>query len=153
MRARRIAVQRGHGRKRLQRLVDLGLLVAVAAGFALALRSPLLDVGEIQVTGAEHTDPAAVRAALGVKTGEPLMDVDLHAAGTAVAALPWVKAVELHRGVDGVVTVEISERTPVAVAGPAGHEVVVDGDGVVLGPARAVKGSLTTLVRLGDVEP
>ena len=53
--ARRIEVQRGVGRRRLQRLVDVGLVLAVAAGFALALRSPLLDVDAVRVAGAERT--------------------------------------------------------------------------------------------------
>ena len=46
IRARRIEVQRDVGRRRLRRLVDLGLVLAVAAAFAVALRSPLLDVEE-----------------------------------------------------------------------------------------------------------
>ena len=51
IRARRIEVQRGMGRRRLQRLVDVGLVLAVAAGFAVALRSPLLDVDAVRVAG------------------------------------------------------------------------------------------------------
>jgi len=153
MRARRIAVLRGHGQRRLQRVIDLGLLLAVAAGFAISLRSPLLDVGEIQVSGTEHADPDAVRAALGVAVGDPLMDVDLGAAGKAVAALPWVQAVELHRGIDGTVQVQVTERQPVAIAGEAGEEVLIDADGVVLGPADTAPAALATLVRLDDVVP
>src|SRR4051812_39815589 len=86
IRARRIEVQRDAGRRRLRRLVDVGLVLAVAAGFALALRSPLLDVGAVEVAGAHHTAPAAITQAAGIAAGDQLMDVDLHAAGLRVEA-------------------------------------------------------------------
>jgi cell division protein FtsQ len=151
MRARRIAVQRDHGHRRLQRLIELGLVLAVAAGFLLALRSPLLDVGEVRVSGSTHTDPAVIRTALGVRPGEPLMDVDLSEAGRAVAALPWIRTVELHRGLDGVVAVQVTERTPIAVAGAAGQEVLVDAEGNVIAAATDDPKALTTLARLEGI--
>ena len=127
--ARRIEVQRGVGRRRLQRLVDVGLVLAVAAGFAIALRSPLLDVDAVRVAGAEHTPTAVVLEQAGIPQGEQLMDVDLRAAGERVAELPWVDEVHLHRGIDGTVDVTITERTPVAMVGEGDAAVLVDGEG------------------------
>ncbi len=127
--ARRIEVQRGVGRRRLQRLVDVGLVLAVAAGFAIALRSPLLDVDAVRVAGAEHTPTAVVVEQAGIPQGEQLMDVDLRAAGERVAELPWVDEVHLHRGIDGTVDVNITERTPVAMVGEGEAAVLVDGEG------------------------
>ena len=135
IRARRIAVQRGLGRKRLQRLVDVGLLLAVAVGFFVALQTPLLDVNAIEVSGNEHTSRDDVVAAAGIATGDQLIDLDLHAAGEAVAALPWVQEAQLHRGIDGAVTVQITERVPVAVVGEGENALLVDADGRALGPA------------------
>ena len=61
--ARRIEVQRGVGRRRLQRLVDVGLVLAVAAGFAIALRSPLLDVDAVRGRrGRAHAHRGGARA-------------------------------------------------------------------------------------------
>jgi cell division protein FtsQ len=132
LRARRIEVQRDVGRRRLQRLVDVGLLAVVAAGFAVALRSPLLDVDAVEVQGAERTGAATVMEQAGLATGDQLMDVDLRAAGERVAALPWVDEVQLHRGLDGTVSVAVTERIPVALVGTGDGAVLVDAEGRAL---------------------
>src|SRR5687768_13579218 len=114
-RARRIAVQRGMGRRRLQRLADGGAVLAVALGFLVALRTPLLDVDAVRVTGNQRTPAEAVIAASGITPGDQLIDLDLATAGQGVTDLPWVSQARLHRGIDGSVSVEVIERTPVAV--------------------------------------
>lgn len=133
IRARRIEVRRHAGRRRLRRLVDLGLVVVVAACFVGALWTPLLDVDAVRVTGAARTGSAEVADAAGVRRGDPLVGVDLALVGQRVAALPWVAEVQLHRGLDGLVVITVTERTPVAVLGGA-TPVLVDVDGRVLGP-------------------
>lgn len=156
MRARRIAVQRGIGRKRLQRLVDVGLLVAVALGFLVALRSPLLDVDRLEVRGNERTSTEEIVAAAGIARGDQLVDVDLRAAGAAVTALPWVAEAHLHRGLDGAIDVEVTERTPIAVLGDGAHAVLVDAEGRALAPAAddpALAASLVGIDGVGALEP
>lgn len=134
IRARRIEVRRHQGRRRLARLIEAGLVLLVGAAFAGALHTPLLDVDEVSVVGIRHLSADEVTSAAGVEPGTPLVAVDLRAAGERVAALPWVARVELHRGIDGVVTLAVTEREPVAaVAGPEGP-VAVDREGRVLGP-------------------
>ena len=148
IRARRIQVQRGMGRRRLQRLVDLGLVLAVAAGFAVALRSPLLDVDEIVVRGAAHTSPADAIEQSGVAPGDQLIDVDLRAMGERVALLPWVKQVIVHRGLDGRLELELTERTAVAVVGEGSGAVLVDDEGRVLARAEDEPDLAVALVRV-----
>lgn len=156
IRARRIEVQRVAGRRRLRRLVDLGLLLAVAAGFAVALRSPLLDVEAVTVSGAARTGAAAVVEAAGIDTGDQLMDVRLGDSGARVAALPWVLEVRLHRRLGGRVEIAVTERTPAAVLGEGTAAVVVDPTGRVLAPAVDVADA-ARLVRVvgitGDLVP
>jgi cell division protein FtsQ len=152
IRARRIEVQRGVGRRRLQRLVDVGLVLAVAAGFAVALRSPLLDVDAVSVTGAEHTPADVVLEQAGIATGDQLMDVDLRAAGERVAELPWVDEVHLHRGLDGTVEVAITERTAVAVVGEGDAAVLVDREGQALAKASDAPELAASVVRFGGPE-
>jgi cell division protein FtsQ len=132
IRARRIEVQRDVGRRRLQRLVDVGLLAVVVAGFAVALRSPLLDVDAVEVQGAERTGAAAVLEQAGITPGDQLMDVDLRRAGERVAELPWVDEVQLHRGLDGTVELALTERIPVALVGTGDAAVLVDAEGRAL---------------------
>lgn len=157
IRARRIAVQRGAGRRRLQILVDVGLVLTVAAGFWLALRTPLLDVDRVEVTGNGHTPTERVLASAGIEPGQQLIDVDLQQAGEAIAALPWVSEVRLHRGLDGRVVVRVSERAPIAVAGLGAGAMLVDPQGRVLGPtsdAPDLAGALMVLANPpGDLAP
>lgn len=157
IRARRIDVQRGMGRRRLQRLVDVGLLLAVVAGFAVALRSPALDVEEVVLRGNEHTSTELVLERSGIEPGDQLMDVDLRAAGQRVAQLPWIDDVRLHRGLDGRVQLRVTERTPVAVVGVGDDAVIVDREGRALARTSdepALGASLVTLVGLSTrVEP
>jgi cell division protein FtsQ len=139
------------GRRRLQRLVDVGLVLAVAAGFGVALRSPLLDVDEVVVSGATRTSTAHVVEVAGVERGEQLMDLDLRAAGERIAELPWVQAVEVRRGLDGQVVLAVTERTAVAVVGEGDGAVLVDGEGLVLARAADEPELVPTLVRITDV--
>lgn len=157
IRARRIEVQRGLGRQRRQRLVDLGLLLAVAAGFAGALRSPLLDVDAVRLEGNDRTSDALVLERAGIAEGDQLIDLDLRGAGERLADLPWVDSVRLHRGLDGQVAVRLTERTPVAIAGEGEAAVLVDAEGRVLARGTedpALAGSLVRLAQLpGRPEP
>lgn len=152
IKARRIEVRRHEGRRRLQRLAELGIVLLVVAGFAAALRSPLLDVDQIAVRGAERTGAEAVVAALGIERGDQLIDVNLSRAGADVAALPWVSEVTLHRSVDGTIEVAVREREPVALVQAGGVELLVDADGRVLGPADRRPADSSPLVRIRGIE-
>lgn len=157
IRARRIEVQRDVGRRRLRRLVDLGLVLAVAAAFVGALRSPLLDVEELRIGGAGRTGVDAVVQAAGISVGDQLMDLRPQAIGRRIAALPWVLEVTVDRGLGGVVEVSVVERTPVAILGQGAEAVLVDGLGRILAPvgdAPEAASSLVTVVGLPeDLDP
>lgn len=132
LRARRVEVLRVRGRRRLRGLLVLAVLgVLAVAGWWLA-HSPLFDVDEVAVTGTERMDPAAVLDVVPITEGEPLVEVDLAAAEAAVAELPWVDSVSAGRGVDGTVTVAITEREPVAAVPGSSGWMLVDRDGRVL---------------------
>ncbi|HKE72283.1 MAG TPA: FtsQ-type POTRA domain-containing protein [Acidimicrobiales bacterium] len=133
MRSRRIGVRREAGRKRLQRLTYVLAGVAVVVLGLAALRSPLLDVDRVTVTGARHTGPGEVRRAAGVERGDPLIGVDAGAAARRIEALPWVARAQVSRAWPSTVTVRVTERTPVAqVRINAGRVAVVDAGGRVL---------------------
>jgi cell division protein FtsQ len=151
IRARRIEVQRHNGRRRLRRLIDVLLVLAVLGGFVGALRSPLLDVASVEVGGANHTGSDAVLARAGVAPGDQLMDLHLGAIGARVAELPWVRRVRVSRGLDGVVRLEVVERTPVAVVGAGDGAVVVDDLGRVLAPRAGLAG-VDELVQVVGIE-
>lgn len=153
IRARRIEVRKTAGRRKLQRLVDVGVVVVVAALFVGALWTPLLDVDVVEVRGAEHTGTEVVRDRAGVARGDRLVGVDVRVVGERVAALPWVGEAAVHRRVDGTVTIEVTERVPVALVGTGESAVLVDRQGRVLGPAVGVVAAngLPTLTSLQGV--
>lgn len=113
-RARRIEVKRDAGRRRLRRLVALGVLVALLVIAYGVTRSPLLDLDHVRITGTAHTDPAAAIAAAGLRTGQPMTDVDIDRARRAIEALPWVDTVSITRHWPGTVAVAVTERRGVA---------------------------------------
>jgi cell division protein FtsQ len=132
IRARRIEVQRHAGRRRLRRVVDVGLVLLVAAGFAGALRSPLLDVEEVRVAGGPHTPAVDVLARAGIEPGQQLVDLDLEGVGEQVAVLPWVDEVTVHRRLGGAVDIVVTERVASAIVGAGPEAVLVDREGRAL---------------------
>jgi cell division protein FtsQ len=129
--ARRIAVRRDEGRRRLRRLlIGLGVTAAVAVG-ALLTRTPLLNVDHIRVQGADTALRADVVAAVttaGAGPGTPMLDVDLRAVTAAVEGVPTIAAADVERAWPGTLTVQVRPRVPVATIGGA----LVAEDGIVV---------------------
>ena len=117
---RRHRVTEERARTRLRLVIGLVALAALAAaGFAL-VRSPLLSVNSVTVTGAEHSDPAAVLARLDVVLGTPTVSVDAGAVEAALRADPWVADARVVVSWPGSVDVEVTEEVPVAAVTTAG---------------------------------
>jgi cell division protein FtsQ len=120
-------------RRRLAALLA-GLVLLVGLGFAgrvLLYDAGLADVENVQVTGATTIPVADVLAAAAVQQNTPLAAADTAAIASRVVALPVVAAVEVGRSWPHTVTVAITERVPVATAGPPGRLMLVDRTGVV----------------------
>jgi cell division protein FtsQ len=133
MRARRIAVRRDEGRRRLHRLVALGAVAVLALAAVGSTRSPLLDVDHVEVAGAYHTLPDAILHAGGVRRGSAMTDVDVGAVRARVAALPWIGTVSVARRWPGTVRISVIERQAVAsVAVGADRWALVDRTGRLL---------------------
>ncbi len=138
IRERRVTVARDAGRRRLRRLVGMGVVLALGLlAFGLTW-TPVLDVETVEVRGAVRTSPEAVIGAAGVSPGDPLVWFDSAAAQDAVAALPWVDRVTVRRDWSGAVSVEVTERRPVAaLANEDGTWALADGDGRVVANVEA----------------
>ena len=145
-RARRIAVRKDAGRKRLKRLLLLVAVAALALAAVIVLRSPVLDVDEVVVIGATRLDPATIRSEAGIDQGAPLLLADLGAATERIEALPWVAAAEVTRDLPGRVDITVREREPVAVVSGGGAAVLVDVDGRVLELAPSAPGGFVQVV-------
>jgi cell division protein FtsQ len=133
LRARRISVRRAQARKRLRRLIALGVVVGVLlVGFAMT-RSPLLDVDRIELTGNVRTPAEVIAQATGIARHSPMTSIDIDRARRHLLALPWVESASVSREWPATVRVEIVERVAIAAV-PAGQVgiALVDRTGRVL---------------------
>ncbi len=129
--ARRTAVTREQGRRRLRVLVAglIGTLVLVGVWLVL-FESPLFAARSVTVVGAVHETPPQVVQAAGLASHPPLMRVNAGAVAQSIEALPWVRsaAVSVHWP-DGV-RIVLHEEVPalvMALPGSKWAEVALDG--------------------------
>lgn len=132
LRARRVAVRREEGRRRLRVVIGAATLAAVVGATVAVTRSPLLDLDRIEVRGAARTPAGEVARAGGLRTGALLVDLDLEGAARAIERLPWVAAAEVTRRWPGTVEVVVAERTAAAAAAVEGGWALLAADGRVL---------------------
>jgi cell division protein FtsQ len=153
IRARRIEVRRDEGRRRRYRLIGVVVVLALAAGVAGALRSPLFSVHRAVVIGAHHTPVAAVEAAAGVRDGQPLVDFDTTAARRHVLALPWIRTATVTRDWPRAVRITVTERTAVAQAQAGTGWATLDASGRVLATSAHHVAGLVTVTGIEAGEP
>ncbi|MGE0794170.1 MAG: cell division protein FtsQ/DivIB [Acidimicrobiia bacterium] len=146
IRARRIEVRRRAGRRRLRRLGALGGAVGLVVLGLAALRSPLLDVDRVAVSGANLTGDEAVVAASGVRRGDRLAGVPLGEVAGRVGELPWVARATVRRSWPGTLRIAVVERRAVAAAPVVGGGwVFLDADGWQAGLTADVPGWIVRL--------
>jgi cell division protein FtsQ len=136
--ARRTAVLRQQGQRRL-RMVVIGLAgtaLIVAAWFLL--HSPLFAARSLTVTGNAHESAAAVVAQAGLASHPPLLDVDAGTAASRIEQLPWVRSAVVHVSWPDGVHIVVTEETPrLVVSVPGGAWKSMSADGRVLGVSAA----------------
>ena len=89
-------------------------------------------IRRIHFTNARHISEDELYAALSFRLGDALWKTDLSVARESLARLAWVRDLELHRTLDGTVTIQIVERTPCARHQQNGIVQVIDTQGVTL---------------------
>jgi cell division protein FtsQ len=124
-------------RRLVTRLVALrAVIVAVLAVGALGFLgwvvffSPWLTADNVTVEGARTVSAHDVERAAAVPVGTPLARVDLERIRAAVAQLPAVSSVAVHRSWPHTISIAITERQPVASVYRAGDWWEVDATGV-----------------------
>lgn len=133
LKARRAAVRRDVGRRRLRRLVLAASTILVVLVSYVIARSPLLDINEVSYVGLEQTSLDAALVAASVDLGDPLIGLDLDAIGRRLEALPWVETASVERSWTGRLSIEITERQALAAVMAAQDEwVLVDASGRIL---------------------
>ena len=140
LRARRVEVARNLGRRRLKRLLALGAATVAIIGTLALVRSPVLDVDQVRVTGSTRSDVGQLRKVAGIPLGRAMVSVNPAPAVARLEQLPWVSHAVVSRRWPGTVEVRITERRAVAVVGQGPGAVLVDRSGRILGPASGTDG-------------
>jgi cell division protein FtsQ len=150
-RARRVAVRRHEGRRRLRRLIAIGTVLGLLVVGFLVTRSPLLDVDRVVVRGNAHTSVGQVLQTSGIRSHQPMTDVNLNRARRQLESLPWVQSVSVAKQWPSTIAIELRERTAIAAV-PAAHggSALVDRTGRVLEVAAALPPDVVVLAGLSD---
>src|SRR4051812_6186134 len=133
VRARRIAVRRAKGRKRLIWVAIGAAVVLVLVGALAILASSLFDVRTVDVQGAVYTDPTRLSSIVSDVRGDPILLVDTRQIERQLESIPWVESARVSTKFPHTVFIDVRERKPIATfAGSDGKYRVVDRDGRVL---------------------
>lgn len=119
-------------RRRWHRLLIVLLVAVPAAGLGwLVLLSPVLGVGQVQVTGTARLTPAQVVAAARMVPGTPLARVSVGDVAERVErALPPVQDVRVRRVWPRTLELDVVERTAAAAVVRPDGVLLVSADGV-----------------------
>jgi len=131
--ARRTAVTREQGRRRLRLLVVLAGGTAVLVGAWFLLHTALFSARSVTVVGDTHETAAKVVQQAGLSGHPPLLDVNVGAAVQRIERLSWVRTatVQVHWP-DGV-HIDVTEETPrLVMSAPEAKWAVLSADGRVL---------------------
>ena len=134
MRARRVAVMRAQGHRRLRVIAVVLCIVLVAAAAWGISRTPLLDVDRITVTGTSAFNRAEILNNSNVSVGLPMLFLDVDEAQRSISSLPWVRSARVWRDWPATVRIAVDPRVPAAVV-PAegGRTALIDAHGYAIG--------------------
>jgi cell division protein FtsQ len=130
VRARRIAVAKAEGRRRLHRVIGVVVVALLMLTGWGVLHSPLVSVQHVQVEGLERLSVPEVVAAGGLRRGQLLVSLDAAEVAAGVATLAPVGRVQVTRRWPRTVRITVVERLPLLAAALAdGTTALVDSTG------------------------
>lgn len=133
LRARRIAVNRAMGRKRIKYAVAGVLVLALLAVGLGLLATNAFGVKRVQVEGVRYADQSQLDAIVSEIRGSQLLLVDTVDFEQRLEAIAWVEQARVDRDFPSTVVIDIRERTPVAFyQGSDGRVRVIDHQSRVL---------------------
>lgn len=133
VRARRIAVRRAKGRKRLIWVAVGAAILLVLVGVIAVLASSLFDVRTVTVQGVVYTNPQQLSAVVDDLRGDAILLVDTRKVEHELEKIAWVESARVTTHFPHEVLIDIRERKPIATfAGSDGKFRVIDRDGRVL---------------------
>lgn len=107
-------------------------LTAMDNGLDEAYRAAGLSVAEVTLEGRQRTGPDALRRALGVRIGDPILRLDLRELQTRLESVGWVSSAAVSRQLPDRLHIAIVEREPFARWQLDGRTALIDRDGHVI---------------------
>jgi cell division septal protein FtsQ len=133
LRARRRTVGRERGRRRAGVVLIVVVLIACVALFLWLRSSDVFAVKQVVATATDHVPVEQIYEATEAARGVSLLALSTAAIEAELAALPYVRDVEVHRRFPATLEVELAEYAPEArVRAPSGDVWLVAEDGRVL---------------------
>ncbi len=133
VRARRIAVKRALGRKRLIWMGAIALAVVLVVTALAVFASSLFAVQRVDVTGDVYTDQQQLQKIIDEIVGQPILLVDTFAIEKQLELIPWVERAIVTTYFPHSVGIDLRERQPLATFnGSDGRYRVIDREGRVL---------------------
>ncbi len=109
-----------------------GSVASTRETFGTATAFAGLRVRDIVITGRANTPEPLLRAALGVKTGDPILGFSVADARTRIEGLSWVEHATVERRLPSTVVVKLDERRPFAIWQNHGRFVLIDRAGQIV---------------------
>jgi cell division protein FtsQ len=136
------------GRRRVLRRFLFPALAAIGLAVSgwLLLRSPLLQVQEVKVVGAERLDAATLAAASGLK-GQNILFADTGKAKERLSQVALIKDLSMERRWPGKMVIRVNERQPWGYWQVKDDIYVIDDEGFVLDDDQPGEGA-PTIVQL-----
>lgn len=98
----------------LQRLLAVVIVLAVAGLGYLLVFTPVVGVGSVEVIGVKRLEKAKVLKLADIAKDYPMVRVNTDGAEERIATLPQVEQVEVSRSWPSTISIEITERRPIA---------------------------------------
>lgn len=149
IRARRARVRAEAVKRRQRRTLSLFVLLLIVAGVAVVLRSPLFEIGAIEVRGVSDGRAEAVRQAAAISKGQHLLTAPLEEAQAQVERLAWVRSAVVHRVPPSTVAIDVTPRRPLLTVETSTASWKVDEDTVVIAGGRVAD---APVINVGDLE-
>lgn len=131
---RRRGVSEDRARHRLRWILGVITLITVGVLGLWLVRSPLLSISSISISGAALSDPEVIIDDLGVIVGTPTIDVDAGAIERAVEADPWIENADVSVRWPGTVDIAVTEHVALAPARAGDGWVMLSGASTVIEP-------------------
>lgn len=149
---RRKSVSEDRARKRLKWILLVIVAVGIVIGTIWLIRSPVLSIRQVEISGADRSDPMTAVDGLAMSIGTPTIDADAAAITDAIVVDPWVESVVVDIRWPGSILIEVIERTPVAPVLAGDRWVLVGRDGgVIMAIDDPTVHSVLVAIDLGEV--